>query len=143
MVKKKDVSENMMGDEDIVISASEIPDPTKVNNEDLHYESLFASAQEIRKNPDVLGYILRGESNATVDLHEPEKIVEYAIMSSQAFESSKMMMESLGLGTIENIVVEGKNLKVFCLGLGENKLSVFMQKAAPHDWLLETFLYKP
>jgi len=142
-MKKKEITENMMGAEGVVISASDVPKQADSNEENPKYESLFASAQEIRKNPDVLGYILRGESKATVDLHEPERIVEYAVMSSQAFESSETMAESLGLGEIENIVIEGKNVKVLCLSLGENRLSIFAKKAVPHEWLLETFLSKP
>jgi hypothetical protein len=142
LVKRKEGIENQMETEEVVISAADIPEVVVNAEENPKYESLFVSAQEVRKSPDVLGYILRGEAKATVDIHEPEKIVEYAVMSSQAFESSELMAESLGLGEIENIVVEGKTLKVLCLNLGENKLSVFMQKAAPHEWLLETFLLK-
>jgi predicted regulator of Ras-like GTPase activity (Roadblock/LC7/MglB family) len=136
MVKKKEIDGNMTVGEEIVISTESTPEEA-VNEDDPEYESLFSSVQEIRKNQDVVGYILRGESKAAVDLNESSKIIEYAMMSSQALESSEVMAESFDLGKIENIVIEGKDIKVLCLNLGQNKLSFFMNKTAPHNWLLE------
>jgi predicted regulator of Ras-like GTPase activity (Roadblock/LC7/MglB family) len=138
MVKKRDGNENMTVPE--VVITSETPEATSEEiveaRTDEEYEELLASAQEIRKNEDVIGYILRGQSKATVDLAEPEKIIEYAMLSSQAYESSGMLTETFNLGEVRNIIVQGKNAKLVCFSVGENKLSVFLKKAASHDWLL-------
>jgi len=137
MVKKRDATEHVTLAEEIVICASDFPELEQENQEDSQYQSLLKSAQKIRKNENILGYILRGESQATVDLVEPTKIIEYAMMASQAIESSEIMADSFNLGKIENIIVEGKNAKMLCINLGQNKLSVFMEKTADPNWLLE------
>ena len=64
-------------------------------------------------------------------------------MSSQAYESSQVIAESLGLGEIENIVVEGKTLKVLCLNLGENRLSVFIRKRRRMNGCWKLFCLNP
>ncbi len=142
MVKKKETDGSMTVGEEVVISTESTPEVEAVSEDDPEYESLFSSLQEARKNQDVLGYILRGESKAVVDLNESSKIIEYAMMSSQALESSELMAESFNLGKIENIVLEGQDIKVLCLNIGQNKLSVFINKTATHDWLLEMLLPK-
>jgi len=137
MVKKRDATEHMTLAEEIVISASDFPEPEEENQEDSKYKSLLKSAQEIRKNENILGYILRGESQATVDLVEPARIIEYAMMASQAIESSEIMADSFNLGKIESVIVEGKKTKMLCINLGQNKLTVFMEKTADPNWMLE------
>ncbi len=139
-MKKRETIEHETLDEAVVISTSDNPEPTIDNPEDSEYQSLLASAQEIRKNENVLGYILRGESQATVDLNEPARIIEYAMIASQAIESSEIMAESFNLGKIENVTIEGKTAKIVCVSLGQNRLSVFMDKTADTNWLLETLL---
>ncbi len=138
MVKKREMGENAMADE-VVVTSSELSPTEEPPREDSAYDQVLASAEEIRKNEDVLGYILRGEAKATVDLVEPAKIVDYAILSSQLFESAEIMAESLGLGKIQDALGVGKETKVVCMVLGENLLSIFVKKAAPHDWLLKVF----
>ena len=140
MVKKRDATEHVTLAEEIVINASDFPELEEENQEDSQYQSLLTSAQKIRKNENILGYILRGESQATVDLVEPTKIIEYAMMASQAIESSEIMADSFNLGKIENVIVEGKNAKMLCITLGQNKLTIFMEKTANPTWMLETVL---
>ena len=140
MVKKRDATEHVILAEEIVICASDFPEPEEENQEDSQYQSLLKSAQKIRKNENIFGYILRGESQATVDLVEPTKIIEYAMMASQAIESSEIMADSFNLGKIENVIVEGKNAKMLCINLGQNKLTIFMEKTANPTWMLETVL---
>jgi predicted regulator of Ras-like GTPase activity (Roadblock/LC7/MglB family) len=140
MVKRRDISESVTASEEVVISASDISETTNGVQEGSTYEMLLCSVQEIRKNENVLGYILRGESNATVDLNEPLRIVEYAMLASQAFESSEKMAETFNLGEIKNVIVEGQTAKVLCLNLDRNRLCVFMKKTADCNWLMETLL---
>lgn len=136
MVKRRDMSESVTAEE-VVISASDISEKANDVQEDSTYESFLTSAQEIRKNENVLGYILRGESNATVDLNEPSRIVEYAMLASQAFESSEKMADTFDLGEIRNVIVEGQSAKALCANLDRNKLCVFMKKTADYSWMLE------
>ena len=60
--------------------------------------------------------------------------------ASQAFESSEKMADTLNLGEIENVIVEGQSAKALCFNLNRNKLCVFMKKTADYSWLLEMHL---
>ena len=138
MVKRREPAETMTVSEEDIMSGQDNRLVEAADEDDSTYEDLYCCAQEIRKNPDVLGYILRGESKATVDLNESSKIIEYAMMSSQAIESYETIAEAFNLGESKNIVIEGRELRILILNLGKNKLSVFMNKDASYDWLFET-----
>jgi predicted regulator of Ras-like GTPase activity (Roadblock/LC7/MglB family) len=94
------------------------------------FADLYATLQEVRKSEGVTGYVLKSDTEATVDIEDPAKLVEYALLSSQAFDSSEELKTQLNLGEIESILVEGKNTKILCLTIGNNTLSVFMEKNA-------------
>ena len=100
------------------------------------FENLSTRLAEIRKCDGVIGYILRSATSATIDLKEPEKIVEYAILSSQVLESSHEISELFDIGNVENILVEGKNIKALCMTIGEYKISIFMEKTVDHADIL-------
>ena len=131
MVKKrKSITETtttvMIDDESAVTSVEE----------NQAFENLSAQLAEIRKCNGVVGYILRSATSATIDLKEPEKIVEYAILSSQVLESSHEISELFDIGNVENILVEGKDIKALCMTIGENKISIFMEKTVDHADIL-------
>ena len=100
------------------------------------FENLSVQLAEIRKCNGVVGYILRSATSATIDLKEPEKIVEYAILSSQVLDSSHEISELFDIGDVENILVEGKDIKALCMTIGENKISIFMEKTVDHADIL-------
>jgi hypothetical protein len=78
----------------------------------------------------VIGYILRNESSAKINLSESDKIVDYAIFNSQLIESGQSIAELLGIQNVQRIIVEGKNIKTICKISGENKTCVFLNKTA-------------
>jgi len=96
-------------------------------------DDLRAGLEEIKEYEGVIGYILRNTKSATVDLKDPTKIIDYAILSSSAFDTSNELSELFDLGNVKNIVVEGKDAKVLSLTSGENKISVFMEKDVEHS----------
>ncbi len=100
--------------------------------EDQSFENLTNILAEIRKCDGILGYILRSPTSATIDLKEPSKLIEYAILSSQVTDSSQEISNLFNIGDIENILVEGKDIKMLCMTMGANKISVFMEKTADH-----------
>lgn len=138
MSKKRVMNETVTVEEGIVIEAHDGQESINppVENEDSNYDNLFDAVQEIRKRTDVVGYILRNDSKATVDINDPAKIIEYALLSSQTFETAETLAATFKLGDAENIVVEGKNLKMLCLRLGHNKISIFMEKRTDHTVIL-------
>jgi predicted regulator of Ras-like GTPase activity (Roadblock/LC7/MglB family) len=113
---------------------------TTVDEENSVYANLNASLAEIRKLKGVTGYILRSNTEAIIDLNEQDKITEYAILSSQMNESSQEIVKQFNLGETESILVEGKNVKVLCMSIGENKISIFMEKTATHAWIIKRIL---
>ncbi|MCK4474948.1 hypothetical protein KAU30_03805 [Candidatus Bathyarchaeota archaeon] len=93
-------------------------------------DDLRAELEEIKEYDGVRGYILRNARSAAIDLKDPTKIIDYAVLSSSAFDASNELSELFNLGNAKNIVVEGKDVKVLSLTSGENKISVFMEKDA-------------
>jgi len=111
-----------------------------VDEENSGFASLSASLAEIRKLKGVIGYILRSNTSAIIDLNEQDKIIEYAVLSTQMHDSSQEIAKQFNLGETEIILVEGKNVKVLCMSIGENKISVFMEKSATHAWIIKRIL---
>jgi len=107
-----------------------IVDDVTSSEEDQVFTDLSKNLAEIRKAKGVIGYILRSTTAATIDLKEPEKLVEYAILSSQVLDSSREISELFELGDVESTLIEGKEIKALCLVIGENKIGIFMEKNA-------------
>jgi predicted regulator of Ras-like GTPase activity (Roadblock/LC7/MglB family) len=105
--------------------------------EDPTFATLNAILAEIRIIEGVKGYILRNETSATIDLNEQDKIVNYAYLASQIMDSSQTITQLFPIGNLENIIVEGKNIKVLCVDKGGNKINVFMEKNTNHKDIIE------
>jgi predicted regulator of Ras-like GTPase activity (Roadblock/LC7/MglB family) len=104
------------------------------------FSSLAASLAEIRKLRGVMGYILRSNTSAIIDLTEQERIIEYAILLSQITESSNEMAKQFNLSDIESVLVEGKFVKVLCMSIGDNRIGIFMERTATHAWIKKRIL---
>jgi predicted regulator of Ras-like GTPase activity (Roadblock/LC7/MglB family) len=98
---------------------------------------LRSNLAEIKKHDGVLGYILKDTSSAVVDLNEPARISDYAILSSAAGEAASEFSDTFGLGQVKRIVVEGKHMKMLSVDIGESRVSVFMEKNADADGVYE------
>ena len=133
MVKKTSQQENATT---VIVDEDELSDTSE---EDQTYTDLSNKLAEIRKDKGVLGYILRSTTSATIDLEEPEKIVEYALFSSQALDSSQEISELFELGDADSILIEGKENNVLCMTIDGNKISIFMEKDADHADVLKNF----
>jgi predicted regulator of Ras-like GTPase activity (Roadblock/LC7/MglB family) len=114
-----------------------IVDDVTSSEEDQVFTDLSKNLAEIRKAKGVVGYILRSTTAATIDLKEPEKIIEYAILSSQVLDSSREISDLFDLGDVESILIEGKEIKALCMVIGENKISIFMEKNANHAGIVK------
>jgi len=96
-----------------------------------------ASLKEIVTYDGVIGYILRNSTSATIDIKDPSKIIDYAILSSSAFDASAKLLKLFDLGNNRNIVIEGNDIKMLCLTVDENKISIFMEKNADCEKVLK------
>ena len=98
---------------------------------------LLTLLAEVRDCEGVVGYILRNQTSALIDLEDSVKITDYALLSSLTFEASRNLSDVFDLGDIRNIFFEGKNIKIVSVTIDENKVSVFMKKSADVEKVLE------
>ena len=105
--------------------------------ETTHVNDMRATLDEIKAFEGIIGYILRNETSAAIDLKDPSKIVDYAILSSSALDSIKDLVELFNLGNAKGIVVEGKDVKMVSVIAGENRVSIFMEKNADSERILK------
>jgi len=92
---------------------------------------------ETRKDKGVRGYILRNSNTATIDLEEPEKIVGYALFSSQVMDSSGEISDLFELGNVKSILIKGKETNALCMKIDDNKICIFMEKTAQNKDILK------
>ena len=127
MANKK---QNIQKTEPPVIVENELSIP--VIEEDSLFKSLNNNLQNLKNLKGIMGYIIRNADSATIDLKEPEKLVEYAIFTSQVMDSSKELAELFDLGDLATILIEGEELKVLIMIIKENKINIFMKKSVDH-----------
>jgi len=105
-------------------------------------ENLRTNLEELKTWDGVIGYILRNSTSAAIDLKDPTKIIDYAILSSSALDAGQELSEVFNLGDVKDIVIEGKDVKVLSIAAGNNKISVFMEKNANCEKISKK-LYSP
>ncbi|MGC8939404.1 MAG: hypothetical protein ACP5IM_02480 [Candidatus Bathyarchaeia archaeon] len=128
MVRKKHVEE-----------VSAVAEPLAVEGT-VDVGDLRAVLEEIKGYDGVIGYILRNSTSAAIDLKDPSKIIDFAILSSCALDASEEVAELFTLGKVKNVVVEGGNVKALSLTAGDNRISVFMERNADANRILKRFL---
>jgi predicted regulator of Ras-like GTPase activity (Roadblock/LC7/MglB family) len=129
--KKKNIQQTvttMLIDGENVISAVD---------EEPVFEELRMKLAAINRIEGITGYILRDSSDAVIDLKDQSRLVDYAILSSQAYDFGQEISELFDLGNVENIVVEGKDVKVVCINIDDSKVSIFMDKTTDHACVLK------
>jgi predicted regulator of Ras-like GTPase activity (Roadblock/LC7/MglB family) len=99
--------------------------------------NLRANLEEIKTYDGVVGYILRNSTSAAIDLKDPTRIIDYAIISSSALDACEELSKLFDLGAVKDIVVEGKGVKVLSLTVGENRISIFLEKGADCERILK------
>lgn len=98
---------------------------------------LRSNLAEVKKWDGVVGYILRDESSALVDLNDPAKITDYAILSSATHEAGAEFSTLFGLGKIQRTVVQGKRTKMVSLDIDDARVSVFTEATADTDKIMK------
>jgi len=104
--------------------------------ETISVNNLRANLDEIKTYDGVVGYILRNSTSAAIELKDPTKIIDYAIISSSALDAGEELSKLFDLGAVKDIVVEGKGVKVLSLIIGENRISIFLEKDADCEKIL-------
>jgi predicted regulator of Ras-like GTPase activity (Roadblock/LC7/MglB family) len=100
-------------------------------DKDPDFADLRSSLTEINKVEGVKGYILRNSTSAVIDLQNPTKLGDYALLSSQATDTCQEISDLFKL-EVTKTVIEGADLKVLSMIIGKNRLSVFLEKNVDH-----------
>jgi len=98
-------------------------------------EKMQKKLQEIKDQEGIIGYILRGTKSASIDLKDPIKIIDYAVLSSTVFDVCNDITEAFQLGEVDTIVVESEETKLVSMDINNHRLSLFMEKSVDHDKL--------
>jgi predicted regulator of Ras-like GTPase activity (Roadblock/LC7/MglB family) len=110
-------------------------DDSKQNEES---EELQEKLQEIKEQEGVMGYILRDAKSAAIDLSDPTKIIDYAVLSSAIIDLTDSMTDSLQIDEADTIIVESEDIKLLSMKVDENRLSIFMEKDVDHNKILKS-----
>ncbi len=95
--------------------------------------NIQANLQNIKTREGIVGYIFRTPKSASIDLKDPTKIIDYAVLSSTVLEAGENMANVFELGNISKATLEGKDVKILTLKIGDNRLSIFMDKTVDQD----------
>jgi predicted regulator of Ras-like GTPase activity (Roadblock/LC7/MglB family) len=98
-------------------------------------ENVQEKLQNIKDLEGIIGYILRGPNSASIDLKDPTKIIDYAVLSATAFEAGQDMSAMFEIGEVDSIITEGENTKILSRVVNEHRLSIFMEKNVDHNRL--------
>jgi predicted regulator of Ras-like GTPase activity (Roadblock/LC7/MglB family) len=126
VTKNKRNAENIALDTEPAVTVAATPE-----------NKIKAVLEEIRNYDGVVGFILRTSNSAAIDLKDPKKIIDYALLSSSAIDVGTEFSELFDLGDPINIVVEGKNVKILSLQIDEDRISVFMEKGVEIEKILK------
>jgi predicted regulator of Ras-like GTPase activity (Roadblock/LC7/MglB family) len=96
-------------------------------------EKLYESLKDIKTREGIIGFILRTPESASIDMKDPTKIIDYAVLSSTALEAGEDLSKTFELGEIQNVLLEGKDAKILSLKVKGQRLSVFMEKNIDHE----------
>ena len=91
--------------------------------------------QNIKGREGIIGYILRGSNSASIDLKDPAKIIDYAVLSATAFEAGQNMSAMFEIGEVDSIIMEGADTKLLSMVVNNHRLSIFMEKNVDHNKL--------
>jgi hypothetical protein len=107
----------------------------KLDESKLKNKSLLEKLQSIRKQEGIIGYVLRNSKTASIDLEDPKKIIEYAILSSTANEVGQGMTKTLQIGEVEDLILMSKTTKVLSKNVKDQQVTLFMEKNIDHKKL--------
>lgn len=99
--------------------------------------NLCFALESIRSKEGIIGYIQRNSKSASVDLSDSTKIIDYAILSTESLETGEVAAEIFDVGSISSVIIEGNDVKVLSLVIGDQRLSIFMSKEVDHNRILK------
>lgn len=107
-------------------------------NDETDTETMQKKLQEIKDQDGIIGYILRDSKSASIDLKDPKKIIDYAVLSSTSFDVANSLAETLQIGEVDKVIVESEEAKIMAMNTKNHRLSIFMEKSVDHDRLYKS-----
>jgi len=101
-------------------------------------ESLQEKLKAIKDEDGIIGYIVRDEKSASIDLKDPTKIIDYAVLSSTSFDVAQNIAETLQIGEVDKIIVESEETKLVSMNTEDHRLSLFMEQNVDHNKLCKS-----
>ena len=101
-------------------------------------ETLQEKLQDIKDQEGIIGYILRDTKSASIDLKDPTKVIEFAVLSSTSFDVAENIAVALQIGEVDRIVVESDETKLVSMNTDANRLSIFMENSVDHNKLCKS-----
>ena len=98
-------------------------------------EKLQESLKDLKTIDGIIGYILRSSNSASIDLKDPTKVIDYAILSATALEAGQEISNTFEIGEANTIVLEGEDIKALSMIIGDDRLSIFMENKVDHNKL--------
>jgi predicted regulator of Ras-like GTPase activity (Roadblock/LC7/MglB family) len=115
---------------------AEANEPIVVDSSDFE-SKLRANLEEIRDYDGVVGYILKNPTSASIDVKDPTKVIDYAILSSTIFDMTEELSKLFNLEDVKDTIIDGKNLKIVSLNIEKNRISIFLESNSDTDKVLE------
>jgi predicted regulator of Ras-like GTPase activity (Roadblock/LC7/MglB family) len=103
-------------------------------------DKIKQNIEKIKAEEGVIGYILRNTKSASIDLKDPTKIIDFAMLSSSAMEASEELSNTFKLGDVKHILIEGNNVKLLSFSVEDNMVSIFMEKNVDHNRVYKNLL---
>ena len=95
-------------------------------------ENMHEKLQKIKDQEGIIGYILRSSKSASIDLKDPTKIIDYAILSSTVFDLSDNITKTLHMNQGNTMIVESEKTKLVSMNTDKYQLSIFMKSSVDH-----------
>lgn len=106
------------------------------NEETRVFNKLLLILAEIQKN-NKIGFILRNSTQAFADLNKSTELTQLALLATQLFNSSEELLNACDQKVMKSAVLESSRMRILCLSISGNQLSIFMEKTVDYHRILE------
>lgn len=101
------------------------------------FDALKLIISEVQKVHKIKAFILKNSARAMFSVADSGDIFDLALLSSEIFDSSAQLFEVTAAGPLNSVVLKGELLSVLCLCVGENQLSIFLDRSVDCGLVLD------
>ncbi len=101
------------------------------------FKKLLHALTEIRKHNKLIGYTMKNSTQAVADLDNPKELSDLAFLASQLFKTSANLLSVINQASMKCSVLEGSRMRILCLTIKGNQISLFIEKTVDYGRVLE------